>query len=97
MIRRNNSAKAKDSSDSKKLSVDELKKNIANAEESYRESFKIGSCKAIMDAYYVWQQAKKSYCVAVGICKPQETVSSNEMNLNSYDEDEESHDYNSLI
>ena len=50
-----------------------------------------------MDAYYVWQQAKKSYCVAVGICKPQETISSNEMNLNSYDEDEESHDYNSLI
>lgn len=51
---------------------DKLKKYISECEERYHASFKTKSCKAIMDAYYEWQRAKKKYYSTSGAAKQQE-------------------------
>ena len=78
------------------LSVDELKEYIRECENKYHASFKGESCKNIMNAYYEWQNAKKRYYVAIGVCRPPEETS-----MDNFIEEEENDtldcDFNSLI
>ena len=59
-------------------SIEELKNRVSECEAKYRESFKLDSCSAIMKSYYDWQNTKKAYYIAIGVCRPTEqTISDN--------------------
>lgn len=67
--------------------VEELKQKMLECEEIYRKSFKLDSCRAIMESYYEWQNAKKKYYTAIGVCKPvsndlMSEITDNEENIN---------------
>lgn len=50
-----------------KLDKEKAKLYMKECEKKYKESFKGDSCKAIMDAYYEWEWAKKCYYKNAGI------------------------------
>ena len=46
-------------------SPDELKQEIKQCEERYKQSFKGTSCREILDSYYALQAAKKRYYLSI--------------------------------
>ena len=74
------------------LSVDELKNYIKECEDKYHDAFNSESCNAIMTAYYEWQNAKKRYYTAIGVCKPKDDIPKDIL-----ENDEIISDFNSLI
>lgn len=49
---------------------EELKAYIEKCEERYHKSFKLDSCKEIMDSFYELQAAKKKYYKSTGEAEP---------------------------
>ena len=73
--------------------VEDLKRKMAECEEAYHKSFKLDSCRAIMETYYEWQDAKKKYYTAIGVCRPVNTDPMSEIP----DNEENVGDFNSLV
>ena len=73
--------------------VEDLKKKMAECEDVYHKSFKLDSCKVIMKAYYDWQEAKKKYYTAIGVCRP----SSNDKVVDEPDYQENVGNFDSLV
>ena len=78
----------------KVVDVEALKARIAECEERYHKSFKMDSCREIMDSYRERQLAKKTYYAAIGLVKqPVDPMSIPD----DSDDDENCGDFNSLI